>query len=81
MIQSLKDGLRGRITVDMVRLSGPDFEQLDNRLLSLWLVRHGLSEVSVFGPDRQPMHASEFLYKKHVLVVRGSFRPPTLVNL
>lgn len=81
LLQSLMDNLRGRVEIDMVRLTGPDFEHVDNRLLSLWLVKNGLSQVAMFGPDGQNVHASEFLYKKHVLVVRGSFRPATLVNL
>ena len=81
MVQSLMDSLHGRVKVDMIRLTGPDFENLDNRLLSLWLVKNGLTEVAMFGPEGQNVHASEFLYKKHVLVVRGSFRPATLVNL
>ena len=81
MLQSLMDSLHGRVKIDMVRLTGPEFEQLDNRLLSLWIVKNGLSDVAVFGPDRQNMHASEFLYKKNVMLVRGSFRPATLVNL
>lgn len=81
MIQSLHDGLRGRASIDMVRLTGPDFESVDNRLLCLWLVKHGLSDVAMFGPDRRSMHPSESIYKKDALVVRGSFRPPTLVNL
>ncbi len=81
MLQSLMDGLHGRVKIDMVRLTGPDFEQLDNRLLSLWIVRNKLSEVAVFGPNRQNMHASEFLYRKDVMLVRGSFRPATLVNI
>jgi hypothetical protein len=81
MLQSLMDSLRGRVKIDMVRLTGPDFKSLDNRLLSLWIVKNRLSDVAIFGADRQNMHASEFLYKKHVMLVRGSFRPATLVNL
>lgn len=81
MIQSLIDGLRGRVKIDMVRLTGPDFETVDNRLLSLYLIKHQLSDVTLFGPDGQNLHASELVYKKHVLIVRGSFRPPTLVNM
>ena len=80
LIKSLLDGLHGRVSIDMIRLSGPDFRNVDNRLLSLYLVKHGLTEVSIFGPDRKPVHASEFLYRKSCLVVRGSFRPVTLVN-
>ena len=80
LIESLYDNLEGRIQVDMIRLSGPSFESIDNRWASLMLVKHGLTNVAIFGPDGRNIHASEFLYKKHVLVVRGSFRPITLVN-
>ncbi|MCI5082562.1 MAG: TonB-dependent receptor [Saprospiraceae bacterium] len=81
MLQSLMDSLHGRVKIDMVRITGPDFEELDNRLLSLYLVKHDLSDVAMFGPDGQNVHPSEFLYKKYVMMVRGSFRPATLVNL
>ena len=80
LIESLIDSLKGRVCIDMVRLTGPEFSELDNRLISLWIVKHGLSNVSIFNPDGKPIHASEFLYKKNVLVVRGSYRPATLVN-
>lgn len=80
LIQALLDNLHGRISVDMIRLSGPEFREVDNRLLSLYLVKYGLTEVTMFGPDRTPVHASEFLYRKSCLIVRGSFRPVTLVN-
>ncbi|MEM1320895.1 MAG: TonB-dependent receptor [Bacteroidota bacterium] len=80
LLQSLMDNLHGRVAIDMIRFTGPDFAHLDNRWLSLMLIKHNLSEVAMFGPDGQSLHPSEFLYKKHVLVVRGSFRPATLVN-
>lgn len=78
---SLIDGLHDRIVVDHIKLSGPDFEALDNRYLNLLLVQHGLSQVAMFGPDGQSIHGSEFLYKKHLMVARGHYRPPTLVSL
>lgn len=81
LLVSLMDSLHGRVTVDMLRISGPDFKKLDNRLLCLWMVKHKLTEVAMFGPDGRNIHPSEFLYKKHLMVVRGSFRPATLVNL
>lgn len=80
LIEALIDNLRGRVAIDMVRLSGPDFPKLDNRLISLWLVKNGLTNVSIFGPDGIGVHASEFLYKKSILISRGSYRPPTLVQ-
>ncbi len=81
LLESLIDSLRGRIKIDMVRLTGPDFEDVDNRRLSLMLVKHKLSEVAMFNEEGQNVHASEFLYKKNLMVVRGSFRPATLVNM
>ncbi|MBC7777889.1 MAG: TonB-dependent receptor [Phycisphaerae bacterium] len=80
LLRSLMDNLFGRVKIDMVRLKGPDFQQLDNRLLCLWLVKNQLSEVAIFGPDGDSLHAGEFLYKKSILVARGSYRPPTLVQ-
>ncbi len=80
LLRSLMDNLLGRVKIDMLRLKGPDFQQLDNRLLCLWLVKNQLSEVAIFGPDGDSLHAGEFLYKKSILVARGSYRPPTLVQ-
>ena len=81
LVDSLMDALHGRIVIDMIRLTGPDFTEVDNRLLSMLLVKYNLSEVAIFGPDGKSMHASEFLYKKSVMVVRGNYRPPTLVSM
>lgn len=80
LVQSLLDGLMGRVAIDMIVLEGANFSELDNRLLSLWLVKHGLTEVTMFDPRGRSIHPSEFLYRKSVMVVRGSFRPITLVN-
>jgi hypothetical protein len=80
LLQSLMDSLAGRISIDMIRLTGPDFAHIDNRLLSLWLIKYKMSDVAIFGPDKRNLQAGEFLYRKNVLVVRGSFRPVTLVN-
>ena len=81
-LQSLLDGLsRDRIEIDMFNITGPDFENVDNRLISLKLVKLGLTPVAMFGPDGTNVQASEILYKKNILVLRGRFRPPTLVNV
>ncbi len=80
LLMSLMDNLRGRVMIDMVRLQGPDFQHVDNRLICLWMVKNGLSDVAIFGPDGNSLHAGEFLYKKSILIARGSYRPPTLVQ-
>lgn len=81
-INSLTDGLGdGRIEIDMFRLSGPDFTHIDNRLMSLKLVKNGLTDAALFGADGEVLQASQALYKKNILVLRGRYRPLTHVNL
>jgi len=81
-INSLLDGIgRGRIEIDMIRFTGPDFEHVDNRLMSMLLVKNGLTDAAMFGPDGEVLQASTALYKKNILVLRGRFRPITHVNL
>jgi hypothetical protein len=69
------------VEIDMIQMNGPDFSQVDNRLLSLQLVKRGYTDAVIFGPDGQNLQASEALYKKNILAIRGSFRPVTKVNI
>jgi hypothetical protein len=82
LIRSLMDNLtRDRIEVDMIRFSGPAFAKLDNRLMSLQLVQQGLTDAALFTADGEVVQPSDMLYKKTVLVERGSFRPVTNTTL
>ncbi len=81
LITSLIDNLQGRVEIDMVSLTGPDFEDFDQRLIALYLVRNNLTDVAMFDEQGNMTHASEHLYKKHLMVVRGHYRPPTKVTL
>src|ERR1700747_1097721 len=82
LIETLLDQLTiGRIEIDMIQFRGIEFRGVDNRLMALKLVQLGLSGVAMFGPDREVLQPSEVLRKKAILVERGSFRPPTHVNL
>lgn len=79
---SLMDDLsKDRIQIDMIRFEGPDFTKVDNRLMSLHLVKYGFSDAAVFGPDGKNQQPSEVLYKKHIVVVRGRFRPVINVHI
>ena len=72
------DGLsRERIEVDMIRFSGPRFAGLDNRLMALQLVQQWLTDAAMFTAAGETVIPGEVLYKKPVLVERGSFRPMT----
>jgi hypothetical protein len=82
LIESLRDSLEpARIEIDMLRFSGPAFADVDNRLMSLHLVQSGLTNAVMFGSDCDVLQPSEVLHKKAILVERGSFRPPTHVNI
>jgi hypothetical protein len=82
LIESLLDGLTtARIAVDMIEFSGIEFRQVDNRLMSMKLVQVGLSGAAMFDPDGTVLQPSEVLYRKNVLVERGSFRPVCHVNI
>jgi hypothetical protein len=69
------------VEVDMIEFSGPAFDAVDNRLMSLELVRCGLTGAAMFGPDGGVLLPSDVLYKRSVLIERGSFRPATNVTL
>lgn len=78
LITSLMDGLTSeRLEVNMIKFSGPDFEKVDNRVMSLELVQKGLSNAAMFNANGEVVDAAEVLYKKGILVERGSFRPVT----
>lgn len=78
LVASLMDSLTPeRLEVDMIKFSGPAFEQVDNRVMSLELVQKGLTNAAMFNADGEVVQAAEALYKKPILVERGSFRPVT----
>ena len=81
-IESLLDNLGAdRIEVDMLTFAGPAFAGVDNRLMSLHLVQCSLTNAVMFGPGGDVLQPSEVLFKKAILVERGSFRPVTHVNV
>jgi hypothetical protein len=82
LIRSLLDDLTWeRVEVDLIRLAGPAFAQVDNRLMALQLVQQGLTEAAMFTAQGDAVQWAEVLYKKPVLVQRGSFRPVTTATL
>src|SRR6186713_1616248 len=82
LVESLLDNLNTqRIEIDMIEFSGIEFRHVDNRVMSLKLVQLGLSGAAMFAAGGEVLQPSEVLYKKSVLVERGSFRPVTHVNI
>ncbi|MCF6311728.1 MAG: TonB-dependent receptor [Verrucomicrobiales bacterium] len=79
---SLVDGLNeGRVEVDMLKFSGKGFEMIDNRLCHLQLVQSGLTDAAMFLPNGEVVQPAEVLYKKPIILLRGSFDPVTNLHL
>ena len=82
LMMSLMDNLTwDKVEIDMFRATGPDFSDVDNRLMSLRLVRYGLTDATMFLPDGKVVQASDLLYKKNVLLLRSRFKPITSLSI
>jgi hypothetical protein len=81
LIESLLDNLTTeRVEIDLIEFSGIEFRNVDNRLMSLKLVELGLTDAAMFSATGEVLQPSEVLYKRPVLVERGSFRPVCYVH-
>ena len=82
LVKSFYDNLNNdQLEIDMINFSGPRFMYVDNRLMSLQLVKNGMTNAVMFGPDGNNLLPAQVLYKKNILALRGSFRPVTKVNM
>lgn len=80
-ILSLLDHLdSSRIEIDFIKFSGKAFENIDNRLMNLFLLQQGFTDAIMFNEKGEVVLSSDVLYRQNVVVVRGSYRPPTLVS-
>ncbi|WP_297984394.1 TonB-dependent receptor [uncultured Chryseobacterium sp.] len=81
LIKTLYDDIAiDKLEIDMIDFQGPAFQYVDNRLMSLQLVKWGMTDAVIFNYEGKNMLPADILYKKDVFAVRGSFRPVTLVN-
>jgi hypothetical protein len=82
LLKSFYDNIdKDKLEIDMINFSGPRFTYVDNRLMSLQLVKNGMTNAVMFGPDGNNLLPAQVLYKKNILALRGSFRPVTKVNM
>ena len=81
ILESLMDNIEARVRIDMVRFDGPKFKDVNNSLVALELVRQKMTNVAVISKNGIPLHVSEFMYKKEVLLIRGGHKPITLRTL
>jgi hypothetical protein len=82
ILKYLYDNLnKDQLEIDTINFSGPVFNEVDNRLISLQLVKGGMTEAVMFSPEGKNVLPAKILYKKNILALRGSFRPVTKVNV
>ena len=82
LLRYLYDHLdKDQLEIDTINFSGPRFANVDNRLMSLQLVKNNMTDAVMFGPDGKNILPAAILYKKNILALRGSFRPVTQVNM
>ena len=82
LLKSFYDNIdKDTIEIDMVDFSGPRFMYVDNRLMSLHLLKNGMTNAVMFGPEGNNLLPAQQLYKKNILALRGSYRPVTRVNM
>ncbi|MBG44647.1 MAG: nicotinate-nucleotide adenylyltransferase [Aequorivita sp.] len=72
---------KDKIEIDTINFSGPRFKDVDNRLMSLQLIKNGMTDAVMFNPEGHNILPARILYKKNILALRGSFRPVTKVNI
>lgn len=82
IIPSLVENIRvGQVSIDMIKFTGPDLQHINNHLINLELVRKGLAEAILFGPDKAILNISDEVYGKSLILQRGTFRPVTNTHL
>lgn len=82
LLRYLYDHLdKDQLEIDTINFSGPRFADVDNRLMSLQLVKNGMTDAVMFDPEGRNILPAAVLYKKNILALRGSFRPVTKVNM
>ena len=82
LLRYLYDHLdKDQIEIDTINFSGPVYKDVDNRLMSLQLVKNNMTDAVMFAPDGNNVLPARVLYKKNILTLRGSFRPVTKVNM
>lgn len=81
MIESLADNLSvGSVEIDIVKVTGPLFEQSNQRLLNLYLIAKGFARAAIFKPDGKAAQIKDYLYKKNIIILRTKYRQKSNPN-
>ena len=75
LLKGLMDTLSTRrVEVDFIACQGPAFRKVDHRFTCIKLVRLGLAHAIIFQPQEGVVEPLSLLYKRPVVIERGSFR-------
>lgn len=81
MIESLADNLSpGSVEIDLVKVSGPVFNGVSERLINLYLIAKGFSKAAIFNPEGSAYQSKDFLYKKDIMILRTKYRQKSNPN-
>lgn len=86
-LNTLVEGLKkGQIVIDVIKFIGPDLKPFNNKKMNLELVKRGLAEAVMFGPQANNetddvLTISDAVWGKGLLVQRGFYRPVTQTHL
>lgn len=81
IIASLLDDVgQDRLEIDLIHFEGALFADVDNRLMNLQLIHAWATRAVMFDRSGCSIVPRDALYKRPVLVTRGSFKPPTKVH-
>lgn len=86
-LNNLVDDLKkGQIVIDVIKFIGPDLKQFNNKKMNLELVKRGLAEAVLFGPQvgsetNDVLTISDAVWGKGLLIQRGFYRPVTQTHI
>jgi len=82
IIEGLLDSIDSdRLEIDLIEFKGPYFTDVDNRLMNLHLIRSWCCRGVMFDTKGASVVPERAMRKKDVLVMRGSFKPPTKIHM
>lgn len=81
MIESLVDNIsHGAVEIDAVKIKGPDFHLVNERLINLYLIAKGFSSAAIFSPSGSICQSKDLLYKRNVMILRTKYRQKSTPN-
>jgi hypothetical protein len=78
LVENIKEG---QVAIDLIKCTGPEFKEVNNHLLNLELVRKGLADAILFGPNNDILTVGDELFQKPVIVQRGIYNPVTNTHI